>query len=423
MKKYTFILSICLSFIFYCSVFAENVVYGREGNKVVAIDTAKKSSKKDLDLQKKLILMDANLAKKQKLLEGEKALPTFNEHIASTNAHHTRYTDAEAINALQEARDLSIKSINQINAEGGNVKYFEKTKEENNNAGMFIYGKENGKPEEEKFGMIKVNDINGDFEITNSLDKDISIDASNDLNLNSNANGNVVLFRNTPGIEDRNLFIYSKSESFASLGFITGTNDFQIANSKDAGNILLVTRNGNISCEGGLMSTGNIFTNTKGINKDSCIYFYENKDPKGAFIKYSNENKSFEFSSPFFDIAEKLEIDGSVEPGDVVIFVKHYKFNKSAQANSKNIVGVISGRPAFIIGGKEKGKPIALAGQVEVKVCNQNGNIRIGDFLTTSDVPGHAMKSTDMTPGSILGQAMEDFSNDKGKIKMIVKMR
>ena len=52
-------------------------------------------------------------------------------------------------------------------------------------------------------------------------------------------------------------------------------------------------------------------------------------------------------------------------------------------------------------------------------------NARTGDLLTTSDIPGHAMKATDATKsqGAILGKAMEDFTGESGLIMILAALQ
>lgn len=49
--------------------------------------------------------------------------------------------------------------------------------------------------------------------------------------------------------------------------------------------------------------------------------------------------------------------------------------------------------------------PIALSGRVKVKVSSENGPIAVGDRLTSSSVPGVAMKATEA--GTVIGTALE----------------
>ena len=54
--------------------------------------------------------------------------------------------------------------------------------------------------------------------------------------------------------------------------------------------------------------------------------------------------------------------------------------------------------------------PAALAGRVPVKVTNENGSIKPGDFLIPSkQFHGYAMKA--LVSGQVIGQALENFSS------------
>ena len=55
--------------------------------------------------------------------------------------------------------------------------------------------------------------------------------------------------------------------------------------------------------------------------------------------------------------------------------------------------------------------PVALNGRILCKVSNENGPITVGDLLTTSSTPGHAMKvlDKDRAFGGVIGKALEEF--------------
>lgn len=60
--------------------------------------------------------------------------------------------------------------------------------------------------------------------------------------------------------------------------------------------------------------------------------------------------------------------------------------------------------------------PIQSEGVIEVKYNSESGQIRKGDPVTSSSVPGEAMKATQS--GVILGIAMEDAAVPSGMIKV-----
>ena len=67
--------------------------------------------------------------------------------------------------------------------------------------------------------------------------------------------------------------------------------------------------------------------------------------------------------------------------------------------------------------------PVALSGLVFCKVDAGYGEIRVGDLLTTSPTPGHAMRSDDPLPGTIIGKALEPLESGTGMIRVLVLVR
>ena len=66
---------------------------------------------------------------------------------------------------------------------------------------------------------------------------------------------------------------------------------------------------------------------------------------------------------------------------------------------------------------------VALSGTVFCKVDAGYGAIRPGDLLTASPTEGHAMRSRDAAPGTILGKALEPLDSGTGRIRMLVMLR
>ncbi len=61
--------------------------------------------------------------------------------------------------------------------------------------------------------------------------------------------------------------------------------------------------------------------------------------------------------------------------------------------------------------------PVALSGRVPVIVSTENGPIKPGDYLTTSTIPGVAMKAT--KGGSIIGTAMAVFDSEEVGLTLV----
>ena len=84
-------------------------------------------------------------------------------------------------------------------------------------------------------------------------------------------------------------------------------------------------------------------------------------------------------------------------------------------AYDRRVAGVISGagnlKPGIVLdkqAHQANRKPVALLGKVYCKVDAQYGAVEIGDLLTTSPTPGHAMKATDQVKafGAVIGKAL-----------------
>ncbi len=113
-----------------------------------------------------------------------------------------------------------------------------------------------------------------------------------------------------------------------------------------------------------------------------------------------------------FDLAERYHITGEAEPGDVLVLDPetplHMKKSTGTTYDSA-LSGVVSTRPGFILG-TGGDVSVALVGRVPVKVTVANGAIAPGDPLTSSEVPGIAMKAT--RAGRIIGRALEGATAD-----------
>ncbi|GEM_PF-6432956 len=146
------------------------------------------------------------------------------------------------------------------------------------------------------------------------------------------------------------------------------------------------------------------------------------------------------------DIAEYYETTSDTEAGDVVVTTQNFityegvrningtvspgknqtlsVLAKSSSSYQSNIVGIVSTAPYQLFGedvqkAAKHPMPIALAGRVPVKVTNENGAIRAGDWLAASSKSGYAMKATGA--GYAVGIALANFDGQNGKILALVQ--
>ena len=134
------------------------------------------------------------------------------------------------------------------------------------------------------------------------------------------------------------------------------------------------------------------------------------------------------------DLAEKFPASETLEPGTVVAIDRDNAGKLCISRGSYNrcVAGVVSGANNFSVGavlgnlpGNEDAPAIALSGRVYVKCDATRGPIEPGDLLTTSDLPGHAMKATDrdLAHGAVIGKAMEHLESGQGLVLVLVNLQ
>ena len=136
------------------------------------------------------------------------------------------------------------------------------------------------------------------------------------------------------------------------------------------------------------------------------------------------------------DVAENFEIDdaAAVKPG-MVVAIDPNKMGKLVLARgayNRQVVGVVSGANGLMAGlllpnptDSETVRPIALSGRAWVYSDARKGPIRPGDMLTTSDLPGHAMRAVKIkrARGAVIGKAMTALSSGTGLVLVFVTLQ
>jgi hypothetical protein len=135
------------------------------------------------------------------------------------------------------------------------------------------------------------------------------------------------------------------------------------------------------------------------------------------------------------DCAEDFELASGLPdagPGSVMVLDRTGAVQPCSEPYDKCVVGVVSGagsyRPAIVLNRGEtqvERLPISLVGKVFCLVDATFGAIEVGDMLTTSSTPGHAMKAADpnKTYGAVIGKALGRFSEGKGLIPILVALQ
>ena len=137
------------------------------------------------------------------------------------------------------------------------------------------------------------------------------------------------------------------------------------------------------------------------------------------------------------DCAEDFDITApGVEPGTVMVIDSEGALRPSRGPYDKKVAGVLSGggdlkpgitldrQPGTRQSGRER-RPLALLGKVYCKVDAEHAPIEVGDLLTTSSTPGHAMRAGDPMQafGAVLGKALRPWKEGKGMIPILVTLQ
>jgi len=134
------------------------------------------------------------------------------------------------------------------------------------------------------------------------------------------------------------------------------------------------------------------------------------------------------------DCAEEFEVVSTIEsdPGTVMVLDDAGALRRSSEPYDRKVAGVISGagsyRPGIVLGrgeGSPTRLPVALVGKVFCKVDAQYGAVEIGDLLTTSPTPGHAMNAQDPSRafGAVIGKALQRLPEGRGLVPILVALQ
>jgi hypothetical protein len=135
------------------------------------------------------------------------------------------------------------------------------------------------------------------------------------------------------------------------------------------------------------------------------------------------------------DLAERFAFSEAARPGMVVAIDPDQpgKLCVSREAYNKRVAGVISGANELSAGvvlgtepGHERNLPVALSGRVWVQCDTRVKGVEPGDFMTTSDIPGHAMPvlDRDLGDGAVIGKAMTRLAQgEEGLVLVLVNLQ
>jgi len=150
----------------------------------------------------------------------------------------------------------------------------------------------------------------------------------------------------------------------------------------------------------------------------------------GNAITFRVDNSGHVFA-PAGDLAEHFAVSGATpEPGTVMVLDEEHpgQLKPSSTSYDPKVAGVVSGagglQPGLTLA-EENGVPIAIGGRVYVNAEAQSNPIQIGDLLTSSNLPGYAMKAAErsLALGAVIGKAMSNLESGTGLVLVLINLQ
>ena len=114
-------------------------------------------------------------------------------------------------------------------------------------------------------------------------------------------------------------------------------------------------------------------------------------------------------------------IDREAKVGDIMCETKKGLIRSSIPYD-RNMVGVVGENPIIIFNKPATDTlPIVTWGETLVRVSNINGEIKKGDFITTSYKPGIGQKAT--KTGFVIGRALDELKGNEGLIPVFIDIQ
>lgn len=138
---------------------------------------------------------------------------------------------------------------------------------------------------------------------------------------------------------------------------------------------------------------------------------------------------SFLNVSPVYAYNEAISVplqEDIGKEGDIVSYAEGV-YSLSKTQNDPSIYGVIVTTPSTALEDLNLGsyKLVSIYGEAVVNVSGKNGDIKTGDFITSSDLPGIGIKA--VQSGQVLGIALEDLSfqnsDEQGQLLILIDIQ
>ena len=302
--------------------------------------------------------------------------PNLAAHTANASAHHARYSDAEAVAAIKAA-DGSGSGLDADLLDGQHGSAFAAAA--HSHAADFVNITGDTMTGKLTINSAEAGDFHGDLALFET-DGTMTVDIDADL-------GRIRLFN---GDGDEQILL---SGDNSTGGFMRFRNEAGVST---------ITIDGDTSGDGRITTQELAITGGSDLSEQFDIDALKMPVVAGMLVSIDPQNpgKLIPSNEPYdHKVAGIVSGAGGVKPG------------------------MMMGQEGSIANGEY---PVALTGRVYALVdTREGGEIKPGDLLTTSRVPGYAMKATDAErrSGAVIGKAMTSLKEEKGLVLVLVSLQ
>ena len=130
-------------------------------------------------------------------------------------------------------------------------------------------------------------------------------------------------------------------------------------------------------------------------------------------------------------VAMLYDAGEAIEAGDVVVLdpLQPGTVRRAERGEDRAVLGIAGDDAGLVLVDEADDEratgrvAVALSGVVPCRVDAAWGAIAPGDLLVSSPTPGHAMRSSDPLPGTVIGKALEPLAEGNGTILVLVFQR
>lgn len=120
----------------------------------------------------------------------------------------------------------------------------------------------------------------------------------------------------------------------------------------------------------------------------------------------SAQNQGLEVTS-VYNVADKDALEGDI------LVASDQGLVRATKSFDNKMFGILATQPILVYRDNTQGKPVVRSGVIAVNVTTQGGEVKYGDYITSSTIAGKGQKASDS--GYVIGVALAPFTGEGGE--------